>query len=122
MKFITLTTADIHITNKGTRLEWQPDSSLIGNRIELISIKIIGININLYRLEYISRDDGSLWSNRLTFDSDTSSVKCINISSGHNYRYNQSQVLAFNLYNDQHDPVRNHLIYSDVLIELAIDQ
>lgn len=121
MKFITLTTADIRITNKGTRLEWQPDSSLIGNRIELISIKITGININLYRLEYISRDDGSLWSNRLTFDSDTSSVKCINISSGHNYRYNQSQVLAFNLYNEQLDPVRNYLTYSDVSIELAID-
>lgn len=122
MRFITLTTADISITNKGTRMEWHPNSSLIGNRIELVSIQITGININLYRLKYISRDDGSLWSNNLTFDSDTSSVKCINISSGYNYRYNHSQVLAFNLYNDQLDPVCNHLTYSDVLIELAIDQ
>lgn len=121
MKFITLTTADVRITNKGTRIEWQPDSSLIGNRIELVSIKITGININLYRLKYISRDDGSLWSNNLTFESNTNSVKCINISSGYNYRYTHSHVLSFNLYNDQHDPICNHLTYSDVLIELAID-
>lgn len=121
MRFITLTTADIRITNKGNRLEWQPNSSLTGCRIELVSIQFNGINVDLYRLEYISRDDGSLWSNQLIFDSDISSVKCINISSGYNYRYDHSQVLAFNLYNDQLDPVRNHLTYSDVLIELAID-
>jgi hypothetical protein len=121
MRFITLTSANIHITNDGTRLVWQPDISLLNQRIELVSICITGTNVDLYRLSYISRDDGSLWSNQLIFESVYSSVKCINVSSGYSYRYTHSIELAFNLWDEQFDPVQPHLNYSDVQIELAVD-
>lgn len=121
MRFITLTHADIQVTNGGTRLVWHPDNSLLGQRMELVLIQLTGSNVNLYRLEYISRDDGTLWSNQVAFESEYSSVKCINVGSGYSYRYKYPMELAFNLYNEQLEPVQVHLDYSDVHIELAID-
>jgi hypothetical protein len=121
MRFITLTIANIHTTNGGTRLVWLPDSSLLGHRIKLVSIQLTGNNVDLYRLEYISRDDGSLWSNQLIFESNYSSTKCINVSSGYVCRYAHPMELAFNLYNNQFDQVQMRLNYSDVQIELAVD-
>jgi hypothetical protein len=130
MRFITLTRANITTTNGGTRLVCRPNrdlnARLSGHRVQLVYLQLTGPNVDLYRLKYISMDVDSssnrspLWCSEVAFDSTTDSVKAINVSSGHAHRYTEYHELVFNLLDDQFEPVRSRLEYSDVLIELAI--
>lgn len=131
MSSIILT--NIYTTNNGSRLVCiDPPNNMVGSKFKLVSITLTGPSNDLYGIKYISRDDGSLWSNNITFESEHNVVKCVNvdghhggsmygIDNGYSQLYDGEVDLTFNFYNDQIEPTQKHLEYDTIEIELIFD-
>lgn len=112
--------------NKNGTIRWDPQTATIvwsgylpyeGMHVELNSLYFVGSNADLYGLEYITDETGSLWTNNIMFESGLQSVRCYNETKDHKHVYKNGHSMVFILSNGDGEPVIPS--YEDLTITLT---